>query len=774
MSLITKSGVHSSYKSKLEFLSIVLMIAVSVALYVSSQISYASVSSLFKHYVHSTYGDVLIVGYVPSIVDELMRQFKVVKDFTGFVVVPAYGVDSRGHVRPVLLGYTEAAYRNNTLLGGFKASNLKEGYSLLLREGSDDLHVGMRIEVYPTIALNGQAVFNLTIVGYVEGGLPLPAGPVIFLSKEDGKRLLESVGGYTVYSVVLKNGVNIEKALHEITRLIKEAGGYIGFTFVTKRDLRFYPGQGIIMETVNGIEFVSLLSWSVITVMLLIFSIMYIEKNVREIATFRSIGATVSELSKYVAALWGTRLLIGVILGIAVGAALSKLVIASALSNPRLQPFQNFVKLVIPMQTFSIPILLSALTLALILLVSIVASYRIKLVEALTFYGIKFRLREESRLPFFLIIAISELRTLPWRNLAAIVLLSLGVALIALPFTLSSSLHSFHEEKMYDVKTIMMIIPHISPSLNYFLKNVNWSDAKEVAVWIESLYGSVNMRVDLVRGKDVPVYAISCVLPIKGRCVDFLHLVKGRWIKLPNETVVSSLFAYKYNVKVGDEILIKLRIKENVEKILKLRVVGIFDSREYPPTLVLSPKLLPPVNEFKVFTILVKTDHPIKMSNYLRSFLVSNAYAAVSMTWEEHVKELAHNLSFVAESLKTTALSSYAITTLGILSFVTSDLSVRRKIWMIFRSLGLTSLDMSLALFFRWLVIAILSVPLTLVLLDAWTAQGIGVLSQVYLLEGVGVDFRFGLLDLLAPVFIFLVALVYFKYYKPIEELKNA
>ncbi|ALU12454.1 hypothetical protein EYM_03960 [Ignicoccus islandicus DSM 13165] len=775
MSLITKSALRSSVKSKLEFLSIVFMIAVSISLYVASQMTYESVVDLFRNYVRTTYGDILVVGYVPSIVDEIVKESKFVRDFTGFVVVPAYATDSQGIERPVLLGYTEAAYRNDTLLGGFKAIKLKEGQALLLREGSDGLSIGMKLTAYPTISINEESIFNLTIVGYVEGGLPLPAGPVLFLSKSDGKKLLEVVGGYTVYSVVRKDGISDNEVLTELIEIIKNAGGYVGFVFDTNKDLKFYPGQGVLNETVIGLKFISLTSWIVVTIVLVIFSIMYIEKNVKEVATLRSIGGAATELSKYIIALWGSRLLSGLILGILISYLLTKVIIASALSHPRLQPFQDFVKVRLPPMTIVETIILSLTTLLLIWISSLVAVYKMRLIDALTFYGIKLRIKGESRLPFFMIVGLSEIRTLPWRNIAAIILLSLGIALISLPFTLSSSLLSFNESKSFDVKVIMMIIPKISPSLSYFLSNADWSKANEVSIWVESLYGSVNIKAQLIEGnKKVPIYATSCLLPFKGKCIDFISIVKGRMLKYPNETIVSTLFSYRYNVRVGDEIAVSLTTKGTKERVISLKVVGIYNSKEFPPTIILHPALLPPIDSFSVFTILIKTKYPEELSNYIRSFLVSNAYAAVSMTWDEYEREMMRDLTFVADSIKTTVLSSYIITTLAVATFAISDLSVRRKIWMLLKSLGMTSVDLSLAFLFRWAVIGALSIPISYILLTKWTTDGVEMLSQVYFIDKMKIDCSFIIVGMLAPLAIFVVSLAYFKKYRSVEELRNA
>ena len=74
-----------------EFVAVVALIAFSLSLYVTASITYTSTDNLFKNYLRESYGDVLVVGYIPKEMDLVAPHLNWVKDYTGFAVVPGYG-----------------------------------------------------------------------------------------------------------------------------------------------------------------------------------------------------------------------------------------------------------------------------------------------------------------------------------------------------------------------------------------------------------------------------------------------------------------------------------------------------------------------------------------------------------------------------------------------------------------------------------------------------------------------------------------------------------
>jgi len=776
LSKLIKAALRSVTRNKVEFLALTLLIAFSLSLYITASITFVSADKLFSNYLRESYGDILIVGYIPQEFDTVVNSLSWIKDHTGFAVVPAYGIikgDSKELI-PILLGYTEAAYRNNTLLGGFKAKGLRSGEALLLRQGALFLKPGMELMVYTTINPTGPPLnFNLTIIGYAEGGLPLPAGPVLFLSKTDGEKLVDSFGGYTVYSIILKNDSNIRKKAFMLETLVRKIGGYVGFTFISKEDLLFYPGQSIILESTNALKFMSLVSWFVATIIIIILSIVYIEKNVREIGTLEAIGAEKWSLAKYLTTVWGVKLYSGFILSIIIGYLVAVYALNTVLSHPRLVPLRNFLEIIVPLGDVFFMFALATATLFLSVTVSILALRKMRLIEALNFYGLRLHIKAESSLPFTIMLAFSELRSVVWRALAAMVILSLTTTLLTLPYSIGDSLGSVSTSKSFDVKVTFLIIPRISPPLNYALHLIENMNVKDLSLWFENLYGSVGMTTFLVKN-DVkePVYAYSCLKVFKGSCKDtFYRFIEGKWPS-KNEVAISLLLSKSLNIKVGDKIMliriIKGKLYEN-----KVRVSGIYDSTIFPPSVLLPRDMVPQVSKLKVFVIRALTNDPEAMAMKFQGKLISNGYAAISTTWKNYLNELRGSLRYISKSIKDTILNSFMVVVLGSLAFALSDASTRKKLLALLRTIGLTTTDYSLTILTRWYVLAVISVPLTMFAIWSLTNLGDRLLSRVYLIQYIYIPLWFLEILFILPLLIGAVTALYYRDLDYIDELKT-
>ncbi|UXD22377.1 hypothetical protein IPA_04050 [Ignicoccus pacificus DSM 13166] len=775
MSTLVKAAFRSSLRNVAEFIAIVALIAFSLSLYITASVTYASTSNLFKNYLRESYGDVLVVGYIPKEMDNLASHLSWVKDYAGFAVVPGYGVTKSGKTYPLLLGYTDAAYRNNTLLGGFKAKPLKEGQALLLRQGSSFLHPGMHLTIYLAITVSGAPTpFNETIVGYAEGGLPLPAGPVVFLSPPDGRRLVNDFGGYTVYSFILKKELPENKVVPLVERIVKEVGGYIGFVYYTKKDLIYYPGQDVIAESSNALKYVSLVSWLVATVIIVIISIIYIEKNIKELGTLRVIGTTKGDLAKYLLVLWGLRIYLGLIAAIVVGYVVAIYAIHSVLSHPRLQPLLMFLHIVVPAKAVITLLGLSTATLILSVVISLAVLSRLRISEALTFYGLKLRIKEESSLPFSLMLAVSELRSVLWRSLATVLIVALTVSLLVLPFAIGDSLTSIHVAKGFDVKVTFLIIPRISPPLQTALSTLDFHKATSASLWLESLYGSVGMRSEIdVNGKIHNVYTYSCLMALKGSCWEAMPpLLKGHWPRGDHEIAISLLASKLFNLKVGDVITL-YRHYRNKDFVDKVKVVGIYDETVYPPSIVIPRNLAPPINTLKVFVIRVTTQHPDALALDFQNTLISEGYAAVSMTWKAYAKELSNSLKFIATSVKNTIFNSFVVVALGSTAFALSDVSTRKKLLALFKAIGLTTKDYFVTTVTKWYVIAIVAIPLTTLMLISFADYGCYLLSKIYYIQQVKIPLWYLALIVIIPIAIGFVVAGYYRFAEYREELKT-
>jgi len=770
--LMVKIGLKVARKRALETLAISLMVAFALSLYASASVLRATLLPLFGNYLRMSYGDVIVIGYIPYQVDRLFSTYAWVEDFTGYAVVPSYGSDGN-RTFPLLLGYTEAAYRKDTLLGGFKAPPLRKGEAVLLREGSSFLRPGMTLEVYPMITLRPVEPFRETIVGYAEGGLPLPAGPVLFLNEEEGKRLVLDFGGYTVYSVSLKEDVDGSEALDRVLNALKKVNSFIALTFYSKDDLLFYPGEDVILETSNVLQFLSTVSWSVVTVVLMVIAILYIERNVREVASLRALGASKRDMGQYLLALWGTRIFVGAVLALVIGYLFAVHAVEAALSHPRLQPLKGFVRFNLYASDILIIMMLALLTTLLTVAVSMLVISRMNVVEALRFYGIRIKLKVESSLPFNVMVALSEIRSVLWRASAALVLLSLSLSLIVVPLILGESLKTLEYPKSFDVSVTFLRIPRISPPVPFVLEQLKESNhTKSLSLWIENLYGSVNFKATIEKdGRKMSVFATSCVEALKGSCADVgPKILQGRRPK-GLEIAVSDLLSNIMNIKVNDTVRLIVTAKEGTWT-YDVRVSGIMADPAFPPSIML-PKELLPKKEYNVFTVYATADDQVLAAKELQGILIGNAYAAGSTTWESFKNNLKMNINFVATSVTLTTLINFSIIILALLTFTFSDVVIKSKLLAILKALGATSLDYYVASFVRWGLVALLASVLTPLLSYSLSIVGISVLSQIYLIKRIVIDWNIFLLPLLSVPLLALLDSVWFRRVGTAEAVKE-
>ena len=736
--LMYKLGVKSSLAKKWEFVALALVIGLPLTLYIISGTTSSSLKDLFKSYLVNCYGDVIAIGYIPSTMDQVCANSSILKDYTGYLVVPSYAV-SNGKGYPLLLGYTEAAYRNDTLLGGFKAPPLKPGEAVLLRGYTSFIKPGMRVTVYPAITINEEVAFNLTIVGYAEGALPLPAGPVLFLSKADGKKLLEAFGGYTVYSLVFKKNMNEKEALEEAMKLFKEANAYIAFLFYSKKDLIFYPGQDVILGSENALKFMSVSSWTIATILILIISLVMIEKNLREVATIRSLGATGKELFQYLFSYWLARGLAGFVIALVLGTSISWSMISLMLSHPRLQPLKAFVKL-----NLDLPSALTALSMSIVtaLLASIASLFMLKkidLIEAMRFYGVKFVLKFESKLPPSALIAVSELRGLPWKAVGALLVLAIGSASVTVPIQLSRSIDLLKLPHYYDVELTVLKIPRISLPLSMVLEQLkDVKGVKDMSLWLTNLYGSVNFKMYVKKGeKGIYVKGYACMKPIKGSCFATAPpLIQGRYPKSWDEVAVSNLLAKELNLKIGDIISVKIHTLNLVIR-GKVKVVGIYDWPMSPPSLIFNMNLLKgiDISHYKTFVILAKTEgSPEKVAKALQSIFVNNAYAAASKTWSGFYSDEKNNLRYLKASLVMSMAVGFSVVVISTLMYAFADMVTRTKIFALLKSIGFDSTAFTKVVVVKWLVLAALSTLLLPLVSYPLYESAIEALSSIYLL----------------------------------------
>ncbi len=776
--LMLKLGAKSSFKNKLEFIAMMAVIGLPLALYIIAGSTSSSLNNIFKSYLVNCYGDVIAIGYIPLDVDHICAHMSIVKDYTGYLVVPSYAIANNGKTYPLLLGYTEAAYRNNTMLGGFKVPPLKPGEAVLLRGYSSFIKVGMRLTVYPAITLNKEVKFNLTVVGYAEGALPLPAGPVLFLSKSDGKRLLEAFGGYTVYSLVFKKKLDEKEALQIARRIFKEAGGYIAFLFYSRKDILFYPGQDVILSSESSLKFLSISSWMIVTVIVIIIALVLIEKNLREIATIRSLGASTRDLFKYLLSFWLVRSFAGFTLALIIGYIITFQVVTTMLAHPRLQILKPFIHLTLDPKSVAMTFTMSLTTAILATIASLFLLRRLNLMEAMRFYGIKFFLKFESELPPSVMIAISEIKGLPWKSLGAILILALGSAAVLIPTQIAQDLGKLRIPQYYDVELTVLRIPKISLPLQFVLPQLtSIKGIKDITIWLSNLYGSVNFKIALSNGdKVVYVKGFTCIMALKGSCLNNIPpLIKGRYPKSSNEIMISNLLASILHVNVGDILSIKIdTLSHEIKE--KVKVVGIYDWPLYPPSIIFEKGLLKgiDINEYKTYIIYANVNgNPNTIAEKLQNVFVSNAYAAASKTWEGFYRHELNNLNHLVTSLVMAMAISFSVVALSSLMYSFAEIVTRTKIFALLKSIGFDSNYFAKVVIVKWSSIALISIIILPLVIYPLYELGWNVIAQVYLIPKEYSSIAFLLPFTIVP-FIVIMAKVIHKGLNVSKELKES
>ncbi len=737
--LMLKLGTRSSLKNKWEFVAITLVVGLPLALYIIAGSTSRSLNNVFKSYLVNCYGDVIAIGYIPLSVDHICSNMSILKDFTGYLVVPSYAVSSNGKTYPLLLGYTEAAYRNNTLLGGFKVPNLKPGEAVLLKGYSTFIKPGMRITVYPAITINKEVQFNLTIVGYAEGALPLPAGPVLFLSKKDGEKLLRAFGGYTVYSLVFKKKLSEKEAIKIANEIFKKAGGYIAFLFYSRKDLLFYPGQDVILSSESTLKFLSMSSWAIATVIVVIISLALIEKNLREIATIRSLGASTRELFVYLLSFWISRSLVGFIIALILGYLITEQVVTTMLAHPRLKVLKPFVHITLDPESIMLTFLMALTTALLATLASLMLLRKINLIEAMRFYGIKLFLKFESELPPSVLIALSEIKGLPWKGLGAILILALGSSAVLIPIQIARDLGGLRLPHYYDVELTILRIPKISLPLQFVLPQVQTiKGIKDLSIWLSNLYGSVNFKIMLSKGsKSIYVKGFTCVEALKGRCLDNTPpLLAGSYPHTAKEVAVSNLLAHTLNIKIGDVLNVRIDTLNRVIK-EKVKVVGIYNWPLYPPSIIFSKSLLKGINieRYKTYVIFANVrGNPEILAEKLQNVFVTNAYAAASKTWNGFYTHELNNINHLESSLIMAMAISFSVVALSSLMYTFAEIVTRTKMFALLKSIGFDSNYFAKVMSIKWLVIALLSSILLPLVAYPLYELAWEVVSKVYLI----------------------------------------
>ncbi len=737
--LMLKLGAKSSLKNKWEFVAIALVIGLPLALYIIAGSTSRTLNGVFKSYLVNCYGDVIAIGYIPLRVDQVCSNISILKDFTGYLVVPSYAVSSNGKTYPLLLGYTEAAYRNDTLLGGFKVPNLKPGEAVLLRGYSTFIKPGVKLTVYPAITINKEVRFNLTVVGYAEGALPLPAGPVLFLSKEDGKKLLNAFGGYTVYSLVFKKKVNEKEALKIAREIFERAGGYIAFLFYSKKDLLFYPGQDVILSSESVLKFLSISSWIIATIIVIIISLAIIEKNLREIATIRSLGASTRELFSYLLSFWVSRSLIGFTIALILGYLVTEQVITTMLAHPRLRVLKPFIHITLDPSSIMLTLIMSLTTALLATLASLLLLRKIKLMEAMRFYGIKLFLKFESELPPSVLIALSEIKGLPWKGLGAVLILALGSSAVLIPIQIAHDLEALKLPHYYDVELTVLRIPKISLPLEFVLPQVqSMKGIKDLSIWLANLYGSVNFKILLSKdSKSMYVKGFTCIEALKGSCLNNAPpLITGRYPRSAKEIAVSNLLAHVMNIRIGDEVNVRIDTLNRVIR-EKVKVVGIYDWPIYPPSIIFNKLLLKGVDleRYKTYVIFANVHGNADiLAEKLQSVFVTNAYAAASKTWKGFYVHELNNINHLISSLIMAMAISFSVVALSSLMYTFAEIVTRTKIFALLKSIGFDSNYFAKVMSVKWLVIAFLSTLLLPLIAYPLYELAWGVVSKVYLI----------------------------------------
>ena len=562
--MLIKAGLRALTRRKLETIAIVVLVAVSVAGFLT--IRMASSYALMLAGKAWAYEVGNIVVSIDGVVDankvaEALKGLPVDR-FKLLEVVWTLGYYNDTPISLILIynpnpGYP-FSYTPPLNVSGNKVLLYKPGSRLVMPKGS-------------TILIGPGGKKRAVVAGVVSGvAVTGTADLVVFADKALVEEIGKSAGGITSgLSIVLKPGASVEEAKKAIVERLQEAGYRVASLFTTTEENN--PARRPLEGVARALETLTLAGQAVGLLLIAFTSLLAVERSTREVGVLESLGASRLQVAVFYSSHNIVRGLVGVIIGLVLSVPLSRLLVYWGMRQAS-GGSSSAASLLMKMYPFR-PQLGSAAEPFVLVLVAVVAAAllppllytRGEVAPKLRYSG---RLGAGPRLSLSIagpevLLALRSLIARPWKLGALILLASLvwgslaSIGMVSRGYervVQTASTAGFDVEvwvqpsKLDEARTVLSKVPGIQAIDTYL---VYWHgmrlDDEEVAV-IARIGGSEYLWYPLIRG-DLP--------------------------KAPSEVVVSTRLANELGIGIGDTV----QAETMSGRVLRLRVVGIANIR---------------------------------------------------------------------------------------------------------------------------------------------------------------------------------------------------
>ena len=561
--MLTKAGLRALTRRKLETIAIVVLVAVSVAGFLTIRMAANYALMLAgKAWAYE-------VGNIVISIDGIVDADKVVEALKGlpvdrfklFEVLWTLGYYNDTPISLILAynpnpGYP-FSYTPSLNVSGNKVLLYKPGSKLVIPKGSAIL-IGPGGKKRAVIAgvVNGVAVIGT-------------ADLVVFADKALVEEISKSAGGITSgLSIVLKPGANVEEAKRIIVERLREAGYRVASMFTTTEEDN--PARKPMEGVASALETLTLAGQAVGLLLISFTSLLAVERSTREVGVLESLGASKLQVAVFYSSHNIARGFLGAVIGLVLSMPLSRLLVEWGVG--RASGSGSAASLLMRMYPFR-PQLGSAAEPFTLILVAVIAAAMLppllytrgEVAPKLRYSG---RLGARPRLGLSIagpetLLALRSLVARPWKLGALILLASLVWGSLASIGMVSKGYENVvHMASMAGFDIEVWVQPSKVDEARTVLSKVLGVQA--IDTYLVYWHG---MRLD---GEEVAVIA-----RISGSEYLWYPLVHGDLPKALGEVVVSTRLASELGIGIGSTIQ-----AETVSgQVLYLRVVGVADIR---------------------------------------------------------------------------------------------------------------------------------------------------------------------------------------------------
>ncbi len=572
--ILLKASLRIVLRRRLETVALVLLVASIVAVYGGLLIVRGNMEIQVYTQTKATLGHVTFFGLFPEDVVDEVGSIPGVKEARLYPIWFASYNASGDRVMMPLVGRSLAEELpvfqlvNGSLPEGTGEALYYTSVTVGPAFDAPDIKMGDNVTVVASTMIGLPRFLEFEIVGRGRGYAFLGGSPyslvvndTVILELSGGRYTMLSVKGYS------DDSESIDRLAAEVEALLDERGYQVFFKFVNKKET-----NPIVVLLSAGMSLLTTLANTLIVLAAIIPAAVGAAMAVREarlVAVLKSIGAGPRHLAILYSMPWVMRAVIGGLLGFLAAPRLAEYIIFNYLTPDseiaRIQfeftPFQPLYDVAFETAAQTVVVVLAGALVPLLLV------YRVRIVEALSFVGLRGGARLRLPLPrLTLTIAVRELVSRPWKlaGLTAALLLVAGVS--AASAVMVAGINDISDFYASDVPTDLYVIASsISPN-----------PPRPVAdVLMESLPAGMEDFVLLDRYDTVNVLGIGdrfrVITVLDGNPEVAFPLADGRMPEAPGEAVVSESLAGYLGKHVGDTIALDF----GEAGILEFRIVGL-------------------------------------------------------------------------------------------------------------------------------------------------------------------------------------------------------